>query len=247
MEILLFLIGSGVGVLSGFFGIGGGTVLIPILLLIGFEMKDAVGISVMQMVFSSIYGSYLNLKKGSLELNDGLLVGFGGFAGGYLSGYLTPYIPSIALKVLFILFVIFALVRISTSKVESSNEASKSVSKILLFFIGFGIGLVAISIGVGGSIVLTPILSGFLSYSIKSAVSSGLFFVVFSSIAGFIGRVLNGEIDFQSGLIVGLGSLIGVWVGISLKDIVTNKNHKRFIIAMYSFILLIMIYKMFVI
>ncbi len=62
-------------------------------------------------------------------MNDGLFVGFGGFAGGYLSGYLTPYIPSIALKVLFILFVIFALVRISTSKVESSNERPLKVSQ----------------------------------------------------------------------------------------------------------------------
>ncbi len=246
MEFLLFFVGSAVGVLSGFFGIGGGTVLIPALLLIGFEMKDAVGVSIIQMVFSSIYGSYLNLKKGSLELNEGLFVGFGGFVGGYLSAYLTPHIPSILLKIIFICFVIFALIRIATSKANPNEDSKKELSKALLFFIGFGIGVVAISIGVGGSIVLTPILSGFLGYSIKKAVSAGLFFVVFSSLAGFFGRVLNGHIDIKSGLIVGVGSLVGVWIGIWLKDRVTHHNHKRFILIMYSLILVIMSYKMFV-
>ncbi len=56
MEILLVLAGSLVGVLSGFFGIGGGMILIPILLLIGIDIKSAIAISIVQMVFSSFYG-----------------------------------------------------------------------------------------------------------------------------------------------------------------------------------------------
>ncbi len=79
MEILLVLAGSLVGVLSGFFGIGGGMILIPILLLIGIDIKSAIAISIVQMVFSSFYGSYLNYKKGSLILGDGIFVGIGAF------------------------------------------------------------------------------------------------------------------------------------------------------------------------
>ena len=61
----MVVLGIGVGVLSGFFGIGGGTILVPILLLMGYGIKVAIGISVVQMVFSSVYGSFLNFKKGS--------------------------------------------------------------------------------------------------------------------------------------------------------------------------------------
>ncbi len=56
MEILLILVGASVGTLSGFFGIGGGMILIPLLLLIGVDIKSAIGISIVQMVFSSFYG-----------------------------------------------------------------------------------------------------------------------------------------------------------------------------------------------
>ena len=59
-------LGLFVGSLSGFFGIGGGTILVPILLFMSYDIKTAIGISVVQMVFSSLYGSFLNFRKGSL-------------------------------------------------------------------------------------------------------------------------------------------------------------------------------------
>ncbi len=242
---LLSMVGIGVGALSGFFGIGGGTILVPTLLLIGFEMKIAVSISIMQMVFSSIFGSYLNYRKGSLEVGEGLFVGFGGFVGGYLSGYLTPYISSHILQYIFIAFVIFVLYRVMVSTEPHQDTEVKSLPKILLFGIGVGIGIFAISIGVGGAIVLIPLLSGLLHYPIKKAVSAGLFFVVFSSIAGLISHLLHDGIDLQRGFIIGMASLLGVYIGIWVKGKTHAKNYKAFLLVMYLFVLAIMIYKMF--
>ena len=245
MITLLIVIGIGIGILSGFFGIGGGTMLVPILLLLGFKFKIAVGISITQMVFSSVYGSYLNVKRGSLELGEGLFVGFGGFIGGFLSGYILQHVPDTALQITFISFVIFAIYRMATTEVIEEDNTNKTLPKSLLFLIGVGIGMVAISIGVGGAIILIPLLSGLLHYPVKKSVSAGLFFVVFSSIAGFISGLLNGHIDIYHGVIVGAGSLIGVWIGIRLKERVSNHKHKNFIVVMYSTILIIMLYKMF--
>ncbi len=243
MDSILSLIGLGVGFLSGFFGIGGGTVLIPILLLLGYKMNEAVGISIVQMVFSSIYGSYLNYRKGSLLFGEGLFVGFGGFVGGYLSGYFTLLISDIILKYIFIVFVIFALYRLfADSKKEECK--TKVVSKWTLFAIGIGIGIFAISIGVGGAIILIPLLSGFLHYPLKKAVSAGLFFVMFSSVSGLLGRLIYGEIDMSSGIIVGLASLGGVYIGIWLKDTIHTDKLRYLSITMYSMILLVMLYKL---
>ncbi len=244
MLIELSLLGVIIGALSGFFGIGGGTVLVPVLLLLGFDMKQAVGISIMQMVFSSIYGSYLNVRKGSLKLGEGLFVGLGGAVGGYLSGYLTESLPDILLQSVFVIFVSFAIYRMATDGVREVHVIERTLPAWLLFVIGVGIGIIAISIGVGGAIILIPLLSGLLHYPVKKAVSAGLFFVVFSSIAGFTGRYLHGTIDLHNGLIVGIASLLGVYIGIHFKEYVSSHHHKRFIVVMYTFILLIMLYKM---
>ncbi len=243
MELLLTLTGIITGMLSGFFGIGGGTVLVPMLLLIGYGMIEAIGISIMQMVFSSVYGSYLNYKKGSLIVDDGIYVGLGGFVGGYLSGSFSDSIPPIYLKYTFVLFVLYALYRLLTSKHHTEESERRSVSKALLLGIGTVIGFFAISIGVGGSIVLTPLLAGFLHYPLKKAISAGLFFVIFSSIAGLTGRLLHGEIALYDGAIVGAGSLIGVYIGIHLKEIIDARKLRFLLVVMYLAVLGVLIYK----
>lgn len=233
----LILVGIFIGTMAGFFGIGGGMLLVPILLVLGFETKDAIGISIVQMVFSSIYGSYLNYKKGSLLVGEGIFVGFGGFVGGYIGGYVTQFISDTVLQFLFFGLLLFALFRLFFSQQYEDEGATKTLNKALLFGIGLGIGIFSITLGIGGSIILTPILVGLLHYPIKKAVSAGLFFVVFSSVAGLISRLTSGTIDFNNGLVVAAASLAGVAFGIWLKDYVTSKNHKMALLALYMFAL----------
>ena len=125
------------------------------------------------------------------------------------------------------------------------NETKKSQNKIVLFGIGFIIGAIAMSIGVGGSVMLTPLLVGYLFYNLKDASSLGLFFVIFSSVAGFISLSLVGEMLYSEGLIVGIGSLVGVYFGIKMKQIVHIDNYKKYLLALNSFILIGMIYNIF--
>jgi len=232
----LILLGIGVGLLSGFFGIGGGTILIPLLLLLGFETKDAIGISVIQMVFSSIYGSYLNNKKGTLDIDMVSIIGFGGFIGALFSGWITAYFDDKILEVLFLCFAIFAFVRMFFKTQEYMQI--KKVSSILLFCIGLFLGIASMTIGVGGSILLVPILVSFLHIPLKKATSSGLFFVVFSSISGFISHSLNGHLDFIVGITIGLASLIGVYIGITLKDKIKADMQKKLLIGFYLLVIL---------
>jgi uncharacterized membrane protein YfcA len=237
MIIELILVGIFIGTMSGFFGIGGGMILVPILLVLGFDIKVAIGISIIQMVFSSLLGSYLNYKKGSLIVGEGIYVGIGGFVGGYIGAYVTEYIPDTVLQFLFFGLLLFALFRLFFSKNHEDDAQTKSLSKGLLFIIGLTIGIFAITLGIGGSIILTPLLVGLLHYPIKKAVSAGLFFVAFSSVAGMISRLTTGTIDFHNGLIVAVASLLGVTLGIWLKDHVTSKNHKMALLALYVFAL----------
>ena len=245
METSLIIIGIIVGGLSGFFGIGGGTILVPTLILMGYDIKAAVGISVMQMVFSSLYGSWLNYRKGNLNLKDGLVIGIGGFIGALGSGWLVSSVPEIVLESMFVAVVLFALYRFFHTSANSLNEESHTVSAYILGIVGAFIGLFAISMGIGGSILLTPILVGFLYYPLKKAVSAGLFFVVFSSISGFISLSIAGHIDYIDGFIIGVASLLGVQIGIWIASKTGQKKHKNALIVLYVIILILMLKKLF--
>ncbi|MCD6212005.1 MAG: sulfite exporter TauE/SafE family protein [Sulfurovum sp.] len=237
MVIELILVGIFIGTMSGFFGIGGGMILVPILLVLGFDIKDAIGISIVQMVFSSIYGSYLNHKKGSLIIGEGIFVGIGGFAGGFVGGYVTDYISDVVLQFTFFGLLLFALFRLFYSQNHEDDSQTKTLNKGLLLSLGVIIGIFSITLGIGGSIILTPVLVGLLHYPLKKAVSAGLFFVAFSSVAGMMSRLSSGTIDFNNGLVVAVASLLGVTLGIWLKDHVTSKNHKMALLALYVFAL----------
>lgn len=236
------LFGIVTGFLSGFFGIGGGTILVPLLLLAGLDMKNAVAVSIMQMVFSSIYGSFLNFKTNKTILKDGITIGLGGFLGGSLSGIFVSYVQGDVLKYIFLSVILFTIYRIATSKDQERNRKPVK-NNFILIFIGFVIGLIAMSIGVGGSIMLTPILAGYMYYNLKDASSLGLFFVIFSSIAGFLSHSLSGHMLYYEGAVVGLFSLIGVYFGIKGKNITKTASYKRLTLSLYVIILLAMLYK----
>ena len=243
MEISLIFAGLGVGFISGFFGVGGGTILVPTLLCFGFDIKDAIGISVMQMLFSSLYGSYLNHKKGLLVINEGYILGIGGFLGALGSGYIVHIFDSKILSFMFMGIILFAIYRFFKAPVESSKQEINN--KYLLFTVGSGVGLLAISVGVGGSILLTPILVGFLHYHVKKAISMALFFVSFSSFSGFISLSFYGYIDYFHGFVIGITSLIGVYFGIKTAHKTEAKRHKNLILLLNFVILALIINKIY--
>ena len=241
--MILVILGVITGFISGFFGVGGGMLLVPMLLIAGFDMKSAVAISIMQMVFSSIYGSFLNHKQNKNILKDGFIIGSGGFAGGLLSGIIVPNVDGQYLKYLLLFIILLAIYRVAITSTLISKDI-KEQNKVSLVFIGFIIGMIAMSIGVGGSVMLTPILVGYMFYNLKDASSLGLFFVIFSSIAGFISLSLSGNMLYVEGATVGIASLIGVYFGIKIKNIVNIKSYKNLILGLYVIILISLIFKL---
>jgi len=239
----LALLGVFVGTASGFFGIGGGTILVPALLMLGIDTKIAIGISVVQMVFSSIFGSYLNNKKGTLDIVMVSTIGVGGFLGAQLSGTITSSFSDRTLESIFLAFALFALLRLFFKTNE--HKETREVNKVVLFFVGFIIGVISMTIGVGGSLLLVPILVGFLHIPLKKATSAGLFFVVFSSVSGLISHSLKGHVDYESGVIVGIASLLGVYMGIYFKHKVDVVIQKQLLIFFYLSIVAYLTYRIF--
>ena len=248
MLIELIFVGLFVGAIAGFFGVGGGMILVPMLMLIGFNIKAAIGMSVVQMVFSSVYGSYLNYKKGLLEINEGLWVGIGGIIGGVIGAKFTDILPKSVLEYIFFALVVFALVRVATAKKPKEGQEEGSFSKLTLFIIGLVIGTIAMMLGVGGSIMLTPVLIGYLHFPSKKAATAGLFFVVFSSISGAVYKLIAGSfdnlnLDLHLVLALAIAASVGVVLGLKIKDKIKDTHHKISLIVLYLVIIAMLVKK----
>ncbi len=246
-DIILFSIGILTGILAGFFGIGGGAILVPLVIMLGNDIKSAIGISIMQMVFSSIYGSYVNYKKHLLDFKDGLYVGVGGLLGASLSGFVLRTIPSNVLEIVFTFFILYSFAKLFKANAYGGTSRLKKGLGTKLFLIGCGcfVGIFAISLGIGGGMLLSPLLAYYLGYDSKKIIPVSLFFIVFSSLAGSASLALNGYVSLKEGAIVGIASLIGVRIGIFMLSKTDAKKHKYALLIMYSIMLCIMFKKMF--
>ncbi len=239
--VILAIYGVLAGILAGVFGIGGGTLIVPAMIFFGFDIKNAIGISAMQMIFSSIYGTYLNMKAKILNLEIAKFVAFGGLCGAAFSGFIVNVLQPIYLEIIFILVCIYSLIKNIKQKNTTIATKNSDYNSAILFAIGFITGIFAISLGIGGGLIIVPAIAYYLGIPTKQAVPISLFFVIFSSLSGSISLAINNYINYKEGAIVGIFSLVGVYLGIQINKKISNKNHKNAITILYVVVLYIMI------
>lgn len=78
---MILAVGGGVGFLSGMFGVGGGFLLTPLLLLIGIPAPVAVASGANQVVGASVSGFMAHLRRGNIDFRMGIILLLGGFIG----------------------------------------------------------------------------------------------------------------------------------------------------------------------
>ncbi|EGF24256.1 sulfite exporter TauE/SafE family protein [Rhodopirellula baltica] len=105
---LLVLVGLMTGVLSGLFGVGGGFVIVPALVLFsGMEIHRAVGTSLFVIVLVSVSGVASHLLSGNeLSISTALLFTTGGFAGMWLGGIVAKRLEGPTLQKVFSIAVV---------------------------------------------------------------------------------------------------------------------------------------------
>ncbi|WP_343564492.1 sulfite exporter TauE/SafE family protein [Kiloniella sp. b19] len=81
---LLFLMGGGVGFLSGIFGVGGGFLMTPLLIFIGIPPAVAVATQSNNIIASSVSGVLAHMQRGNVDFLMGGILTLGGFLGSFL-------------------------------------------------------------------------------------------------------------------------------------------------------------------
>jgi uncharacterized protein len=109
--IELAVIGTAAGLFSGLFGVGGGSVIVPLLILWrGHDERTATGTSLLAIVVIAAAATVVQGGYGNLHLADGLLVGIPALAGVLAGTTLQQRVPLRAISLLFaILMVVSAI------------------------------------------------------------------------------------------------------------------------------------------
>jgi len=79
--LFILILGGGIGLLSGIFGVGGGFLMTPLLILLGIQPSVAVATSANQIVASSVSGVIAHWRRGNVDFKMGAVLIIGGFVG----------------------------------------------------------------------------------------------------------------------------------------------------------------------
>ena len=108
-NIKIAVIGGLAGIICGLFGTGGGMILVPAFIyMLDIEPKKARATSLCCMLAMVIASSFFYYKNNYINWNSGLLCAIGGTIGGYIGAKILKKIPEKIMKIVFILFIIYA-------------------------------------------------------------------------------------------------------------------------------------------
>ena len=112
--VKLVVIATAAGLFSGLFGVGGGTVIVPLLILwFGYGEREATGTSLLAIVVIAALAAFAQGTYGNVHVEEGLLIGIPAVAGVGAGTALQQRIPEQAVAGIFaVLLVVSAAVLI---------------------------------------------------------------------------------------------------------------------------------------
>ncbi|MBI0059973.1 sulfite exporter TauE/SafE family protein [Gilliamella sp. M0320] len=200
--IILLCIGALAGLLAGMFGIGGGALIVPALLMLldyfghGGQWINhiAVASSLATIIGTSLSSSWVQNKNNNIVWSILKKMVLGCIIGTIGGSYMTPYIPGIWLKWIFIIFLIYTGSKfiLKTGKVakKQDNQAT-SLPNIIYIFIGGLIGVFAALVGVGGGVLVVPFLKK-CGVDMRKAIGTSAAFTLPVALGGTIGYIIAG-------------------------------------------------------
>lgn len=114
MPFVFVLVGLAAGLLSGLFGIGGGILMVPALVLLAnFQTKLAIGTSLGALVLPvGILGAYTYYQHGNLSIKTSLLLASGLILGAWVGARFAQMIPGPTLQRMFAVLLVAMAIRL---------------------------------------------------------------------------------------------------------------------------------------
>src|SRR6056300_1664093 len=241
---LLLSLGVGIGFISGLFGIGGGFISSPLLILVGIPPAVAVGSTTVQVFASTSTGVINHYQKKNIDYQMGITMIIGGIFGTLTGVLLLNNLQNIGAIDNYLSFIYVALllgtaifILYETAKVNllyknrklklhqhswihglpfkfKYRKSKLYISILAPLFIGFGIGLLTGFTGIGGGFILIPCMIYLLGITIISLISL------------FLQITINQNVDFILAILLIISSSFGAAIASRVVEKLDQENLK---------------------
>jgi hypothetical protein len=246
MAIALILVGLVAGIASGMFGIGGGVIIVPALTtLLGFGLKQAVGTSLTVILLPvSLFAVIAYYRAGQLKINTAAWVAGGIILGAVIGAKIAIDLPTDTLKRLYGIFLLWMAWRFAEPRKfyaerwgrqpvmpAAARTAEPPVGAQLaagLLILGFVAGIASGLFGIGGGVVIVPVLVALLNFDQKQAVGTSLAALLLPVGLGAVIQYYNEQLlDLGVAALVALGLVVGAFAGAKIALGLPSSTVKR--------------------
>jgi len=239
--ILLTVVSFLVGILGGFVGLALGTIRLPAMLLLGMPAPIAGGTNILVSGLACLSGSIRHLREGRVNMRIVLVMGVPAFIGAFIGGFLADDAPKGLLILLAGLLVFWQgvefLIMARERKREgvtdtnlfggelSGSEGTFTPGRVSAEAgIGLGVGLLGGAVGLILGSIRLPALIRILRVDPRIAAGTNLFIGMLIGAFGWVGHVLQGEVDYVLLVLMGSAAMIGSYYGAKLTGRVQLTN-----------------------
>lgn len=211
------LVGLGLvaGFLSGMFGVGGGILIVPgLLLVLKFPQKLASGTSLAAILPLATVGVISYAARDQVSWIAALLVAVGSIVGARIGTRLLARIPNRPLQVGFAVFIAVVIVSLFFAAPDRSAMLEITwLSGIGLVVVGLLTGMLSGLLGVGGGVIIVPALMLLFGASDLVAKGTSLLVMIPTSLVGTISNFQVKNVDVAAGMTIGLSACVTTLLG----------------------------------
>ena len=207
-------VGVAAGALSGLFGVGGGILIVPgLVLLLRMPQRRAHATSLAAIVPIALAGAAGYAIEGAVEWVAAALLAAGGAVGAVAGTALLRRIPEGSLRVIFALFLLAAAASLPFEVTAGEGAVElDAVTGTFLVVLGAVAGAIAGLLGVGGGIIMVPGLVLLASASPALAKGTSLVVIIPTALVATIRNVRHGDVEARIAGLVGAAGVASSFV-----------------------------------
>ena len=196
---ILLATGVGVGFAGGLLGVGGSFIMTPVQYWLFTTMgiptdiaiRMAFGTTLFVILPTAISGAWGHHRKGVIQWKAALVLGGCGLAGAIAGATVAAHISGSILKVAFGVVILVGGIRMLIGMQPKVVEEAKE-NVWLWLAVGFPAGFIVGLVGIGGGVVMVPLMVLALKFKMHQAVGTSVAIMILTSLGGVIGYIING-------------------------------------------------------